>query len=245
MAFIEGTDIRKSYGDQPVLQGVNIRVEKGKTLSVLGKSGCGKTTLLKIMAGLEAADGGSISMDGKSVMMVPPEQRGFVYLFQETLLFPHLDVFDNISFGLKIRGVGKNEIKRRIEAMLDLLQLNGHINKMPHQLSGGQQQRVSFGRALIVEPRLLLLDEPFGKLDMETREAMQILFKNVAKKFEISSVFVTHDLKEALLMGDEWGVLDRGVLDTYTARKDFISDGRTGFDKEKSFWENLSDSNFI
>ena len=140
-----------------------------------------------------------------------PEKRNFVYLYQETLLFPHMDVMENVGFGLKIRNIKASHIKTQVMDMLDFLQLADHAKKRPEELSGGQRQRVAFGRALIIKPQLLLLDEPFGNLDVETRATMQDLFRRMTKEFGISSVFVTHDLKEALVMGDMWGYLRQGA----------------------------------
>src|ERR1700704_2850707 len=189
--------ISKAFGAEPVLADVSLAVDHHETVSVLGRSGSGKTTLLKIVAGLETADRGELRLDGRRLDGVPPQARGVVYLYQEPLLFPHLDVWENVAFGLRLRGVGGEELARRVQEMIASLELEDHARKRPHQLSGGQRQRVSFGRALIIQPALLLLDEPFGNLDAETRTGMQALFKRVAAAYRITSLFVTHDLKEA------------------------------------------------
>ena len=158
--------IHKSFGKEQVLNGVSFELDKHKMLSVLGRSGSGKTTLLKIIAGLEKAEKGDILIKGNTVMDRPPNQRNIVYLYQEALLFPHLNVFENIAFGLRIRKLGKKEIQAKTLQMITELELEDQTDKMPDQLSGGQKQRVSFGRALIINPEVLLLDEPFGVIWM-------------------------------------------------------------------------------
>ena len=232
-------DLHKRFGAEPVLRGVALSVARGETLAVLGRSGGGKTTLLKILAGLETADRGRIVLGGKPLDGVPPEKRGMVYLNQEPLLFPHLDVFENVAFGLRLRGVAKADLARRVEKMLADLGVEAHARKAPHQLSGGQQQRVAFGRAAIIEPAVLLLDEPFGKLDVETRAAMQRLFKRTVHAHHITTVFVTHDLKEALVVGDTMGHLAGGVLTTYPTTEAFVADPATGVGDEAAFWQTV------
>ena len=203
--FLQIQGLKKAFDGTPVLRGVDLTVQSQETLAVLGRSGCGKSTMLKILAGLESADAGRLVLEGREVGTLPPQQRGIVYLYQEPLLFPHLSIRDNIGFGLKLRKVGKKETARRTDQMLADLELEAHGDKMPGQLSGGQRQRVAFGRAVIINPKLLLLDEPFSSLDVEIRSNMQTLFKRLAERYQITSLFVTHDLKEALLMGDRLG----------------------------------------
>ena len=178
--FLEVTDLSKAFHGERVLDRVSFSVAPQSTLAILGRSGCGKTTLLRTIAGLTAADAGRVVVDGADISSLPPEKRGSVYLYQEPLLFPHLSVFDNVAFGLAIRKRPKAEIDRAVGLMIDRLELTAHARKMPQKLSGGQRQRVSFGRALIVNLALLLLDEPFSNLDEETRSTMQQLFKRVA-----------------------------------------------------------------
>ncbi len=240
--FLVVTDLAKAYGTEPVLRGVSLGVPRGETLAVLGRSGGGKTTLLKVLAGLETEDAGSIVVDGRSLTGVPPQQRGAVYLYQEPLLFPHLDVFENVAFGLRLRKMPRPEVQSRVHAMLDRLGLEAHARKQPHQLSGGQQQRVAFGRAAIVEPAVLLLDEPFGKLDVETRADMQQLFRATVHAHGITTLFVTHDLKEALVVGDRLGHLRGGVLETYASREAFVADPSTGVEAEQAFWQRVTEA---
>jgi len=232
-------DLHKSFSDEPVLRGVSLDLAQHEMLSVLGRSGSGKTTLLKILAGLEQADRGEITLHGEDIAQWSPKQRNIVYLYQEALLFPHLDAFENIAFGLRLRGLPKAEVQQRVERMLAQLELEDQAYKQPHQLSGGQRQRVSFGRALIIEPPLLLLDEPFGALDLETRASMQGLLKRVARDLGMTAIFVTHDLKEAILMGDRLGYMRAGLLDLYPDVQAFIEDPRTEAAGEIDFWRKL------
>lgn len=236
--FLKVENLHKSFAAQPVLQGLSLDFEAG-TLAVLGRSGCGKTTLLKIIAGLLAADSGRVFLEGEDISGWPPQARGIVYLYQEALLFPHLNVFENIAFGLRLRKLDGKSVEKRTLAVLDALELGEHGQKMPTQLSGGQRQRVAFGRALIVQPKLLLLDEPFASLDVETRTAMQLFFKKTVAELGVRSIFVTHDLKEAVRLGDRFGLLENGRLLPYPTVADFIADERTGVRGEQDFWRSL------
>lgn len=237
--FLEVEGIDKSFDGVPVLRQVSLRAPQRSTTAILGRSGSGKTTLLKIVAGLEGYDAGRVCLDGALLDGTPPQRRKTVYLYQEPLLFPHLDVFGNIAFGLQIQGLPKDAVHQRVERMVASLGLQGHEAKRPEQLSGGQRQRVSFGRALIVGPRLLLLDEPFGNLDPGTRSAMQELFRRVSEEFRITSLFVTHDLKEALLVGSRFAFLEEGALTSYPSREAFVGDPRVGAADEIRFWSSL------
>ena len=239
--FLKVQNISKSFGSQQVLSSINLQCGLGETLSVLGTSGCGKTTLLKILAGLEASDSGAIELDHADVGSTPANQRGVVYLFQHPLLFPHLNVFQNIAFGLKLKKVEKPVVKQQVDEMIDDLQLRGSEHKMPNELSGGQKQRVSFGRALILKPKLLLLDEPFSSLDIETKKSMQALFIRMKQKHRLTSLFVTHDAREALVVGDAWAYLEAGKLDSFENKNAFVNDYRTGVKDEMRFWENLNE----
>lgn len=237
--FLEVNHIKKSFGAAEILRGCTFALSEGTTLSILGKSGCGKTTLLKIIAGLIDDFEGSVVLENQNIEQQPPQLRNIVYLYQEPMLFPHLTVFENIAFGLRLRKISPKLVSQKTNEMLEELELIEQGNKMPIQLSGGQKQRVAFGRALILGPKLLLLDEPFGALDVETRSAMQVFFKRIAALHHISSVFVTHDLKEAILMGDALGYMANGALKLYPKVSDFISDEKTGMQKEIEFWQNI------
>lgn len=238
MPFLQIENIEKSFGHSTVLNRISFGLAEHQTLAVLGRSGCGKTTLLKIIAGLLEGPG-RIVLDGRALEQLPPQQRGVVYLYQESLLFPHLNVFENVAFGLRLRKVPNAEVNQQVPALLEALGLSAHHQKMPTALSGGQKQRVAFGRALIVQPKLLLLDEPFGALDVETRGAMQTLFKKIAAEQGITTIFVTHDLKEAVLMGDRLGYMEHGQLYIFDNLEGFIADERTGMRQEIDFWQKL------
>jgi ABC-type Fe3+/spermidine/putrescine transport system ATPase subunit len=232
-------NIQLSFAGETVLQNLSLEVVAHQTLAILGRSGCGKTTLLKVIAGLRTPNSGNLFLNGSSILSVPPQERGIVYLYQEALLFPHLNVFENVAFGLRIRREKEATVRARTLEMLENLEMADYQHKMPPQLSGGQKQRVSFGRALIINPPLLLLDEPFGSLDAETRTLMQDLFKRVARQYRITSLFVTHDLKEAIRMGDQLARMKAGKLVTYDDLPAFMADPQSGFAEEMRFWESL------
>lgn len=241
--LLQVSGLGKSFQCKRVLHELSFALPAHQTLGILGKSGCGKTTLLKVIAGLLEPDSGVINVNGSRVNAIPPHKRGIVYLYQEALLFPHLNVFENIAFGLTLRKEHDEVIRAKTHEMIASLELSEETYKMPQQLSGGQKQRVAFGRALIVNPLLLLLDEPFGSLDTVTREAMQKLLRRVAKQFQITSLFVTHDLKEALLIGDQIGYMENGKLEIYETIAQFMNDRKTGVQNEINFGENLKQAN--
>lgn len=227
------------FGDEAVLRELSFTVQAQETLAILGRSGCGKTTLLKCLAGLQAPDTGDIFLSGKSILKQKPQERGIVYLYQEALLFPHLNVFENVAFGLRLRRETEASVREQTGRLLEHLDLATQAGKMPHQLSGGQKQRAAFGRALIINPRILLLDEPFGNLDVETRASMQQLFRRVAAEYHITAVLVTHDLKEAVLMGTRLAYMENGRLDLFDKLDAFVADPRTGMKQEIDFWKKL------
>lgn len=237
--FLEVTGISKAYQTEAVLKGVSFTLEEQRTLSILGSSGCGKTTLLRIIAGLTQPDAGRVVLGGRDITDDAPQRRKVLYLYQEPLLFPHLNVYENVAFGLRLRTVNEPEIRRAVAEMLEHLDLTEHQKKMPTQISGGQRQRVAFGRALIVNPALLLLDEPFSSLDAETRAGMQSLFQRVARDYSITSLFVTHSLKEALLMGDVVAHIRNGALRTYSTKAELMADPDSGVAEELRFWDSL------
>lgn len=233
-------NLSKKYDGEQVLKGVSLQLERGQVLSLLGASGSGKTTLLKIVAGLETADEGQIFSEGDEITLQKPQQRNMVYLYQEALLFPHLKVFENIAFGLRIRKISPQVVKEKVTDLLQLTGLEEHADKLPEQLSGGQKQRVAFARAVIIEPKVLLLDEPFGALDAHTRQKMQSLFLTMTKKLGLTALFVTHDLKEAILMGDQIGKIDQGQLKMYPDKAAFFDDAASGVREEINFWKGIS-----
>lgn len=237
--MIKVENIHKKFEGKTVLKNVSFSLPPNTILSVLGKSGCGKTTLLKILAGLIEPDSGIFQLNNQSVFSIAPQQRGVVYLSQEPLLFSHLNVYENIAYGLRIRKIEKSLVKIQVEELACKLKLEDQLHKNTEQLSGGQKQRVSFGRALIINPKIMLLDEPFGSLDAHTRVEMQELFQQVKHSVKMTALFVTHDLKEALLMGNQIAVMEKGHLIQYESIKDFAHSYIDYIKAETNFWKNI------
>jgi putative spermidine/putrescine transport system ATP-binding protein len=202
----------KSFGDVAALADVTLEVSAGEFVTILGPSGSGKTTLLKVIAGFEAADAGRILVDGADVTDLDPAQRNIGMVFQNYALFPHMSVARNVAYPLSMRGLGKAEIAKRVAAALEMVELAGMAERLPRQLSGGQQQRVALARATVFQPRLLLLDEPFGALDRKLREQMQMEVRRLQRRLGLTTLFITHDQEEALVMSDRIAVMDRGRL---------------------------------
>lgn len=209
--------ITKTYpgADVPAVDQITLDIPTGKLVAFLGPSGCGKTTTLKMIAGLIQPSAGNIRFDTDSVLRVPAERRGAVMVFQNYLLFPYMSIRDNVGFGLKMRGVDKKVIDRKVQEMLELVRLPDISRRRPSQLSGGQQQRVALARALITEPRVLLLDEPLSNLDAHLRDEMRELILNIQRKLKVTTIFVTHDQEEAVLLADQIALIFDGVLQQY------------------------------
>ncbi|MDR2102751.1 MAG: ABC transporter ATP-binding protein [Treponema sp.] len=203
-------EVSKSFGDFKVLNNVSLEIKKGEFFSLLGPSGCGKTTLLRIIAGFETPDMGLVTFDGDDVLPLPPNRRQANTVFQNYALFPHLSVFENVAFSLRIKRLSKTDITARVNEYLKLVQLEGHAHKKPNQLSGGQKQRVAIARALINEPRVLLLDEPLSALDAKLRQHMLIELDQIHDKIGITFIYVTHDQQEALSVSDRIAVMNQG-----------------------------------
>ena len=199
----------------PAVDRLDLEIESGKLTALLGPSGCGKTTTMKMIAGLLRPTSGDISFDGESILSIAPEDRGAVMVFQNYLLFPYMTIAENIGFGLKMRKVDRKEIRTRVSDMLDLVQLPGFEERKPRQLSGGQQQRIALARALIVEPNVLLLDEPLSNLDAHLRDEMRELIRRIQTEMEITTVFVTHDQEEAVVLADRIALLFDGRLQQF------------------------------
>jgi len=237
--FLEVEEIHNAYRGEEVLAGASLGVARGETLCVVGRSGTGKTTLLKTIAGLLVPTAGRVVLDGRDLTRIPAEKRGVVYLYQEALLFPHLSVFENIAFGLRLRKTPAAQVGAAVQRMVDELDLAGHEAKMPSQLSGGQKQRVAFGRALVIGPELMLLDEPFSNLDSETRADMQQLYKRISRQHGMTSIFVTHSVREALVMGGTIANLEAGRVRVYSSLREFIAAPESGVGREIEFWSRL------
>ncbi|MCR5089686.1 MAG: ABC transporter ATP-binding protein [Oscillospiraceae bacterium] len=204
--------VEKWYGDNHVVRNMNLDIQKGEFLTLLGPSGCGKTTTLRMIAGFEDASSGTIMVQGERVEEKEPYQRDVNTVFQNYSLFPHMTVYDNVAYGPSIKKVPKDEIRKKVEEMLALVQMSGYEKRKPDALSGGQKQRVAIARALINNPRVLLLDEPLGALDLKLRKQMQIELKRLQKKLGITFVYVTHDQEEAMTMSDRIAVMRGGVI---------------------------------
>jgi putative spermidine/putrescine transport system ATP-binding protein len=214
MNDIEVINVTKSYGAGPAaVDDVSFGVEPGHVLSLLGPSGCGKTTTMRMIAGLVSPTSGSITIKGQAVAGTPVHRRNIGMLFQSYALFPHLDVTGNVAFGLQMRRLPKPEVGRRVAGALDMVKLSHLADRMPHQLSGGQQQRVALARALVIEPAVLLLDEPLGALDKKLREGMQIELSQLQKRLGLTTLMVTHDQDEALTLSDRIAVMRDGRIE--------------------------------
>ncbi len=206
---------------EPAVDDFSLDIPTGKLVAFLGPSGCGKTTTLKMIAGLINPTAGKISFDGEDIVPIPSEKRGAVMVFQNYLLFPYMSVGDNVGFGLKMRGVDKKIIKQKVQQMLELVKLPDIAKRRPAQLSGGQQQRVALARALITEPRVLLLDEPLSNLDAHLRDEMRDLILTIQRELKVTTVFVTHDQEEAVLLADQVALIFDGVLQQYVSPAEF------------------------
>lgn len=227
--IVELDGVNKIYGTNHVVKDLELKVEEGEFLTLLGSSGCGKTTTLRMIAGFEEPSSGSIKVEGESIEEKQPFERNVNTVFQSYALFPHKTIFDNIAYGLKMKKVPKKEIKERVTEMMKLVQLEGFEKRYPSQLSGGQKQRVAIARALINKPRVLLLDEPLGALDLKLRKQMQLELKRLQKKLNITFIYVTHDQEEALTMSDRIAIMHDGILDQLGTPSEIYESPKTKF----------------
>ena len=220
MPFLSLSDLSKTYGATRAVDQVSLAVEAGEFFGLLGPSGCGKTTTLRLVAGLEEADAGTIHFDGRDITRVPAERRGFGMVFQNYALFPHMNVAENVAFGLRVRRLPKAEVARRVSAALELVQLAGYERRRIEELSGGQQQRVAIARAIAIEPKLLLFDEPLSNLDAALRGRTRIELRELVRRLNLTALYVTHDQEEAFAVCDRICVMGAGrVLQTGTPRE--------------------------
>ena len=227
---MELKNITKSFTEEEsVLKGISLTIDKGEFITLLGSSGCGKTTTLRIVAGLEMPDSGKVFLEGKDVTELAPEERDVNTVFQNYALFPHMNVADNIGYGLKLKKVPKAEIRKKVTEMLELVQLPGFEKRKPSELSGGQKQRVAIARSLVNNPRVLLLDEPLGALDLQLRRAMQIELKKLQKKLGITFIYITHDQEEAINMSDRIAVMNNGKFEQIGTPDEIYNHPKTSY----------------
>ena len=235
-------DLVKRFADVTAVAGINLEMQPGEFFSLLGPSGCGKTTTLRLIAGFERPDEGQILLDDADMAQVPPHKRNVNTVFQNYALFPHLNVFDNVAFGLRYKDVGKQEIKQKVGDSLALVRLEGMHKRRPSQLSGGQQQRVALARALILNPAVLLLDEPLGALDAKLRKALQLELKALQEEVGITFIYVTHDQEEALTMSDRLAVMSNGRVEQVGTPNEVYEEPRTTYVADFLGVSNLMDA---
>ena len=227
--MIEIKNVSKQIGDRKILDNISLTIDKGSLVVLIGSSGCGKTTTLKIIAGFETADSGQVVFENNIINDIPPYERQLNTVFQKYALFPHMNVYENIAFGLKLKKMPKDVIDQKVKEMLKLVALEGYENRDIEALSGGQQQRVAIARALVNEPKVLLLDEPLGALDMKLRKGMQIELKRIQQKLGITFIFVTHDQEEALTMSDTIVVMNKGEIQQMGSPEDIYNEPANSF----------------
>ena len=213
MATVNLIDVEKSYGKTEVLHNINVEIDKGEFLVVVGPSGCGKSSLLRMVAGLEEVTSGQITINGRCVNQLPPAKRDIAMVFQNYALYPHMSVFDNMAYGLKMRKMPQADIAKEVNAVAQMLQLTPFLTRKPSELSGGQKQRVAMGRAIVRQPAVFLFDEPLSNLDAKLRTEMRLEIKKLQKRLAITSLYVTHDQTEAMTMADKIMVLNKGIVE--------------------------------
>ncbi|THU05552.1 ABC transporter ATP-binding protein [Lampropedia puyangensis] len=227
--FLSLQGLRKTFGDHTAVESLNLEIQQGEFISLLGPSGCGKTTTLHMIAGFIQPNAGRITLDGRQLEHVPSHQRGAAMVFQNYALFPHMSVFDNIAFGLRMAKVSKSDIATRVGRILELVRLDGLAKRYPRELSGGQQQRVALARALVLEPRLLLLDEPLSNLDAKLRQELRRDFVEIHRLTGMTTILVTHDLDEAFSTSDRVAILGHGRLQQFATPREIFTQPATRF----------------
>ena len=243
--IVELRNVCKRYGEHVALEDFSLAVRRGEFLTLLGPSGSGKTTLLRLVAGFELPQVGQVLINARDASALPPYHRNVNTVFQHYALFPHLTVFRNVAFGLEQKKLPQAEIRRRVRAILEMVELPGKEDRYPHQLSGGEKQRVALARALVLEPAVLLLDEPLGALDQKLRQQMQVELKRLRERLGITFIFVTHDQEEALVMSDRVAVINRGRLEQVGTGEEIYERPLTHFVAEFMGVENFFEVNCI
>lgn len=226
---LELINVNKSYGQVSALDTIHLNIKDGEFFSLLGPSGSGKTTCLKVIAGFEVPDSGIVNLFGEDVSNVPPFKRNVNTVFQDYALFPHMNVRDNVAYSLKIKKVPKSEQDQQVNEILKIVKLEGYDSRKPSELSGGQRQRVALARSLINKPKILLLDEPLGALDLKLREQMQLELKNLQRQFKITFIYVTHDQQEAMSMSDRIAIFNNGKIEQIDTPANIYSKPKTAF----------------
>lgn len=229
MATVTLKNIKKSFGKTDVIHGVDIDIADGEFIVIVGPSGCGKSTLLRMVAGLETVTSGEVHIGGKLVNAVEPMDRDIAMVFQNYALYPHMSVFDNMAYGLKIAGRPKDEIAERVKSASELLQLEPYLDRRPRELSGGQRQRVAMGRAIVRKPSVFLFDEPLSNLDAKLRVQMRIEIKKLQRRMNVTSIYVTHDQTEAMTLADRLAVINEGQVEQMGAPMELYSNPKTLF----------------
>jgi len=227
--IVMGTSLSKSYNGVEVVKGIDFWVKKNQFLTILGPSGCGKTTTLRMLAGFERPTSGQIFFENNEITDLPPYKRQINTVFQKYALFPHMNIYENIAFGLRINKVSEKEVQKKVAKMLELVNLSGFETRKVNSLSGGQQQRIAIARALVNEPKVLLLDEPLGALDLKLRKDMQIELKNMQKELGITFIYVTHDQEEALTMSDKIIIMNQGEIQQIGSPIDIYNEPENAF----------------
>jgi spermidine/putrescine transport system ATP-binding protein len=239
---VQLVDLVKRFGDVVAVDGITVDIPGGEFFSLLGPSGCGKTTTLRMIAGFERPDRGQILLDGRDMAQTPPHRRSVNTVFQNYALFPHLNVGDNVAFGLRFKRITGDEARKQVASVLDLVRLGGYEDRRPTQLSGGQQQRVALARALILNPDVLLLDEPLGSLDAKLRKALELELKAIQEEIGITFVYVTHDQEEALTMSDRIAVMSEGRIEQVGPPREVYEEPATAYVADFLGVSNLMDA---
>ena len=241
MALLELKDITAGYDKNIILRDFNLQVERGHFVSLLGSSGCGKTTTLRLIAGFSQPQAGSVIFDGRDITNVPLHKRNFGFVFQSYALFPHMTVFDNVAFGLKMRKVGKEETKKRVMDMLALVDLTGFEKRFPREMSGGQRQRVALARAMVIRPDLMLFDEPLSNLDAKLRVKMRVEIRRIQQELGFTAIYVTHDQEECFAISDQVAIMNQGVIEQMDTPAHIFNAPKTEFIARFVGFENFFD----